>query len=672
MGAVGELFALAGLKIDKGSFAAYAAELNSAESKISSFSSASQTAMAGAFLVPAGVVTGIAAIGTQIASGFQDAGVSLTNLYGDLDVAREKFQWLGDFAASTPFAFPELMDATIKLKAYGIEAQDYLGIIGDTAASMGKSLNDTVEALADAQTGEFERLKEFGIKAVEITKKNYQQLGVEMASIGQTALTYVDKNGKQMAEVVDRNNREMITSTITAIWNDKYAGAMETRSKTLSGMWSTLKDNLSMGLADVMGYDMKNMEVQTLSLMGVFQSLMGVAVSLTGALSGIPESMQTFLVVAALGVAGIGALAAGFIAYGAILPLVTAETAIFGVTLSAALWPATLIVGALALVAAGLVYLDEKTGIVTYSWNLLKDLFTITVDGILQAARMLWDGITIVMDGIKQAIVDMFPPGFLEGVSNVVSGIISQFTNMGINIHTQAEEIRNDNTNIGTSATDAGNQVTGAAGIMAGGYDTVGQSALLAGGNVQNATGQIVSGNNAAGQSATQMGANTQAATGQMAAGFSLVTSNATPMVYAIQSGVSPVNALKAAISGATGTNYAYSASFVDVSNKANAAASAAISAANRIGSAIKTNIAQVGELEALAGKWNTRAKLGVTSSGGSGTGEGNVKVVDKTGQYAAPVTSSGGGGTGEKNVKITTYNNYAGSTSKNSIKAVS
>ena len=36
---------------------------------------------------------------------------------------------------------------------------------GDTASAMGKSLDDMVEAVADAATGEFERLKEFGIRA---------------------------------------------------------------------------------------------------------------------------------------------------------------------------------------------------------------------------------------------------------------------------------------------------------------------------------------------------------------------------------------------------------------------------------------------------------------------------------------------------------------------------
>ena len=36
---------------------------------------------------------------------------------------------------------------------------------GDTSATLGKDLSQMIEAVADAATGEFERLKEFGIKA---------------------------------------------------------------------------------------------------------------------------------------------------------------------------------------------------------------------------------------------------------------------------------------------------------------------------------------------------------------------------------------------------------------------------------------------------------------------------------------------------------------------------
>ncbi|MEO2043167.1 MAG: hypothetical protein ABGX43_01075, partial [Nitrospinaceae bacterium] len=110
-------------------------------------------------------------------------------------------------------------------------------------AGMGKDINMAVEALADAQTGEFERLKEFGIKAVQITKSNAKAMGATMKDVGQTALSFTDKIGKQQIKVIDRNNRKMITSTLLAIWNERYAGAMEERSKTMNGMLSNLGDS---------------------------------------------------------------------------------------------------------------------------------------------------------------------------------------------------------------------------------------------------------------------------------------------------------------------------------------------------------------------------------------------------------------------------------------------
>ncbi len=287
------------------------------------------------------------------------------------------------------------------------------------------------------------------------------------------------------------------------------------------------------------------------------------------------------------------------------------------------------IIPAIAAVGAALYILEEKTGAVSFTWRLLKDLFTITVDGIMKAARILRDYIVEKMGEIKQAILDMLPVGFLESVGKTIDKITSQFKTMGDGINDQAEEIRNSNKNIETSTDTAKDKVVEATGIMQNGYLNTG----------------IVAGD---------MAIKTDAATGQMSGGLFQVGADALIMAGKVGGAVSPIELLKAMTGQATTVNQSYAASFINVANQASDAASAAISSASRIGSAIKTSISQVGELEALAGKWNTRAKIGVTSGGGAGTGEGNVKIRDHTGQYAAPVTRSGGGGTGERNVKIT------------------
>ncbi|WP_156157423.1 hypothetical protein [Methanosarcina siciliae] len=181
--------------------------------------------------------------------------IVLENLYGDLETAGDKMEWLLDFAQRTPFELPGLVDAMTKLKAYGIEFETVIGTLGDTASAMSKPLDMAVEALADAQTGEFERLKEFGIKAVEITKSNYEALGATQEQVGLTALTYTDSQMQQAIKVIDRNNREAITTAVTGIWDEKYKGGMEALASSAKGIWSNIGDSLYKGQLAFMGFD---------------------------------------------------------------------------------------------------------------------------------------------------------------------------------------------------------------------------------------------------------------------------------------------------------------------------------------------------------------------------------------------------------------------------------
>ncbi len=461
MGLIGEVFADAGLHINKASFTEYASRLKDAEDQVSVLDDTSKAAMATGFTAASVAITGVLAYGTAISSTFEDASTTLTTVYGDLDVAKEKFTWLSDFAASTPFEFPELLDATVKLKSYGIEAQDYLGILGDTASAMGKDLNDVVEALADAQTGEFERLKEFGVKAVEITKDNAGRLGASINDIGKTALTYTDQNGKELIKVVDRNSREMVTTALVGVDGifSKYEGAMETRSKTLTGLMSTLKDNLSLGLADMVGFDLQEMEVQTGSLMGVFKSLLGVAVDLTDGLSEIPEPIQTFITVGAVGGAIALALAGGFFAASLAGITLKAVTVALGVAVHTVLWPATLIVGTLALVAAGLYVLEEKTGLVSAGFGLLYDAATIVWHGLSEVVSIYIDSVEKKIQGfidLVSGIADLLGlDGLAESISGMFSSIGEGFGGFTETVHEIAEGYRNSGEEIKTASGDA-------------------------------------------------------------------------------------------------------------------------------------------------------------------------------------------------------------------------
>lgn len=171
-----------------------------------------------------------------VASKFEQFQVVLENTEGSAAKAKRAMDWVKEFGKTTPFEVEEVMEAFVKLKAYGFDPMDgTLRSLGDAASGMGKSLLDAVEMMADAQTGEFERLKEFGVRANADGKK--------------VTFSYV-KNGKTMT-VTARKNATDIKRAITSIFDGKFAGMMDRQSRTMAGMWSNLKDSFTQFQLDI-------------------------------------------------------------------------------------------------------------------------------------------------------------------------------------------------------------------------------------------------------------------------------------------------------------------------------------------------------------------------------------------------------------------------------------
>lgn len=165
----------------------------------------------------------------NVASNFEKLNVSLTTILGSSKKAHEATKWISEFTAKTPYELSQVSDAFLKLSSYGFDATKHLEVLGDTASSMGKDLNMAVEALADAVTGEFERLKEFGIRArVEGEKVTFSWV----------------ENGITLRKTV-KKTQDAITEGLTEIWSGKFSGGMDRLSKTWSGMWSNLLDTFT-------------------------------------------------------------------------------------------------------------------------------------------------------------------------------------------------------------------------------------------------------------------------------------------------------------------------------------------------------------------------------------------------------------------------------------------
>lgn len=155
---------------------------------------------------------------------FDKLNSGLITMTGSAENAAKAFSVLQQFAKETPYGLNQAVEGFTKLVALGLNpSKEALISYGNTAAAMGKDLNQMIEAVADASTFEFERLKEFGIKSSQ------QADTVSFTFRGVT--TTIKKNSEE------------IQKYLLNIGNTDFAGAMETRSKTLDGQLSSLADS---------------------------------------------------------------------------------------------------------------------------------------------------------------------------------------------------------------------------------------------------------------------------------------------------------------------------------------------------------------------------------------------------------------------------------------------
>ncbi len=154
---------------------------------------------------------------------FEKLRASLETVTGSTEQAELAFSAIQEFASKTPYSVKEVTTAFTKLTALGLQPSERsLTSYGNTAAAMGKSLDQMIEAVADATTGEFERLKEFGIKA--------RSEGDKVALTFRGSTTTIGKNASE------------IESYLVKLGEVEFAGGMDRQAKTLDGAISNLGD----------------------------------------------------------------------------------------------------------------------------------------------------------------------------------------------------------------------------------------------------------------------------------------------------------------------------------------------------------------------------------------------------------------------------------------------
>lgn len=177
----------------------------------------------------------------------------LKNATGSTKAAASAMKMIQTLAADTPASVAEWTQAYIKLVNRGITpTKEELIQMGDIASSQGKDIDQFIEALLDAMTGENERLKEFGITA----KKNGET----------TAFTFRGVT----TEV--QNTDQAIKNYILSLRNMQgVQGAMAVQMEELAGLESNLGDQMD-ALYNKIG---KKLEPAIKSFMGFLGSSLG-------------------------------------------------------------------------------------------------------------------------------------------------------------------------------------------------------------------------------------------------------------------------------------------------------------------------------------------------------------------------------------------------------------
>lgn len=189
-----------------------------------------------------GIIAGAFAVGTIMSFGrqmvdtvaeFEKFEAVLVNTLGSKSEAQKSLAMIVDFASKTPFSVQELTGAFVKLVNQGFKpTQKEMVALGDVAASTGKTFDQLAEAVIDAQVGEMERLKEFGIRA--------QKEG--------DRVTFTFKGLKTQVDFTEEAIRDYIVSLGEA---EGVMGAMAAISETTGGKISNLGDSYDQAMLSI-------------------------------------------------------------------------------------------------------------------------------------------------------------------------------------------------------------------------------------------------------------------------------------------------------------------------------------------------------------------------------------------------------------------------------------
>ena len=386
-----------------------------------------------------GALAGVFGVG-MIAKGIFDVNresqklmASLKTLTGSTKNASVAFRFIEEVAKRLPESVADVGTAFKKMTALGLEPSSAALIsYGNTAAAMGKSLDQMIEAVADAATGEFERLKEFGIKA--------KSQGDDITFTFQGVATTIKKNAAD------------ISTYLQSIGDVQFAGAAADQMDTIDGALSNMGDSFA-GVARAIGEaGLNDLIIDMAKFAGK------LAAKIRENSDNIKEFVTFTIRMARVALAAATAFAVMTLAMGVMkVASIGLTGAIKKITTAVRTLSATNVLGLLAVLLG---VAAEKFGLIDWALGKVGD----TVDDVIgddgkglkaleaELARIaaenekargslggLADGLDAVADATKKALTPI--QQFKEGMANAVRGTSESLLDIGLAFDSMGNKI---------------------------------------------------------------------------------------------------------------------------------------------------------------------------------------------------------------------------------------
>jgi tape measure domain-containing protein len=373
--------------------------VDKAESRFDAFSNVGQklavvgTGLTAALTVP---IVGIGAAAISAAGDMEQAQIGFTTLLKSGDAASTMLNNLRDFAAKTPFQFPELVTSAQRLMALGFAANEViptLQSVGNATAALGAGpevMNRIILALgqmrnsAKLSAADMKQLTEAGIKGWQYLA---DATGIGIKDIQDKAKDVL--TGAQAAQIV-----------LQGMAKD-FAGGMEAQSKSLVGMWSNVQDTVKFALADI-GKTL--LPTAKSFLDGFVMPMLEGLKSLTSWFAGLPEPIKMGTLALGGILAAIGPVTAAIGALGLAIPAVSAGLAAISTALGVAVAPMAAVAAGVAGITVALVALGTW---VADNWEPIRATVLQAWEGLGELWHAVWDPVAGWLSGVWNSIASV-------------------------------------------------------------------------------------------------------------------------------------------------------------------------------------------------------------------------------------------------------------------------